>query len=62
MTIEEAYTLCHSLARRGVFVGQSSGAYLRAALEVARESAGARVVTVFSDLGERYFSTRLWDL
>jgi S-sulfo-L-cysteine synthase (O-acetyl-L-serine-dependent) len=62
VTIEEAYDLCHSLARRGVFVGQSSGAYLRAALEVARGSPGARVVTVFSDLGERYFSTRLWDL
>jgi len=61
VTNEDAYALCQSLAHRGVFVGQSSGAYLKAALEVARESAGARVVTVFSDLGERYFSTRLWD-
>ncbi len=62
VSIDEAYGLCHTLARRGVFVGQSSGAYLKAALEVARESARARIVTVFSDLGERYFSTRLWDL
>jgi S-sulfo-L-cysteine synthase (O-acetyl-L-serine-dependent) len=62
VTIEEAYVLCHSLARRGLFVGQSSGAYLSAALTVARDAPGARIVTVFSDLGERYFSTRLWDL
>ncbi|HEV8335325.1 MAG TPA: PLP-dependent cysteine synthase family protein [Candidatus Polarisedimenticolia bacterium] len=62
VTIEEAYALCHSLARRGLFVGQSSGAYLSAALTVARDAPGARIVTVFSDLGERYFSTRLWDL
>jgi len=62
VTIEDAYALCHSLARRGLFVGQSSGAYLSAALTVARDAPGARIVTVFSDLGERYFSTRLWDL
>jgi hypothetical protein len=29
---------------------------------MAGESPRARIVTVFSDLGERYFSTRLWDL
>ncbi len=62
VTADEAHALCHSLARRGLFVGQSSGAYLKAAIEVARETPGARIITVFSDLGERYFSTRLWDL
>ena len=35
--------------------------YLKAAIEVAQETPGARIITVFSDLGERYFSTRLWD-
>jgi S-sulfo-L-cysteine synthase (O-acetyl-L-serine-dependent) len=62
VTVEDAYTHCRSLARQAVFVGLSSGAYLRGALEVACESPTARVVTIFSDLGERYFSTNLWDL
>ena len=61
VTANEAHALCHSLARRGLFVGHSSGGYLKAAIEIARESPGARIITVFSDLGERYFSTRLWD-
>lgn len=60
VTIEEAFALCQSLARRGIFVGQSSGAYLKAAIETARQFPGARIVTLFSDLGERYFSTGLW--
>jgi cysteine synthase len=62
VTVEDAYTHCRSLARHVVFVGLSSGAYLKVALDVARESPRARIVTVFSDLGERYFSTPLWDL
>ena len=61
VTVEHAYARCQSLARSGIFVGQSSGAYLEAALETARREPGARIVTVFSDLGERYFSTRLWE-
>ena len=61
VNIDEAYLLCRSLAHAGIFVGQSSGAFLKAAIEVAKESPKARIVTVFSDTGERYFSTRLWD-
>lgn len=61
VSIDQAYAACQLLARSGIFVGQSSGAYTHAALEVARREPGARIVTVFSDLGERYFSTRLWD-
>ena len=61
VTIEDAFDHCALLARAGIFVGQSSGAYLKAALDVARQRPGARVVTLFNDLGERYFSTRLWD-
>lgn len=61
VTIDEAYALCLSLARQGVFVGQSSGAYLKGAIEIAREDPKARIVTVFSDTGERYFSTGMWD-
>ena len=48
------------MAARGVFVGQSSGAYLVAAIDAAAQK-GARVVTIFNDLGERYFSTGMWD-
>ncbi len=59
---EEAYAMCHRLARGGLFVGQSSGAYIHAAARVAGEAGrGAAVVTILNDTGERYFSTRLWE-
>jgi cysteine synthase B len=60
VTTEDAYDYCHKLALQGLFLGQSSGAYLKAACDVARGDPRAKVVTVFSDLGERYFSTGLW--
>lgn len=59
--IEDAFTYCHRLARRGLFVGQSSGAVLEAIRRVALRERAGRFVTVFADLGERYFSTGLWD-
>ncbi len=61
VTSGEAYTMCMRLARAGFFVGQSSGAYLAAVERVARRDGAGRFVTVFNDLGERYFSTGLWD-
>jgi cysteine synthase B len=61
VTIEQAYEGCQALARGGIFVGQSSGAYLQAALAIARREKASRIVTLFSDLGERYFSTGLWN-
>ena len=60
-TIEDAYEMCSRLARQGWFVGQSSGGYLYGAYKVAQEIQEGVIVTVFNDLGERYFSTRLWD-
>ncbi|HEU5181524.1 MAG TPA: cysteine synthase family protein [Candidatus Polarisedimenticolia bacterium] len=60
VSTDEAASACLDLARAGLFVGQSSGAYFHAARQVARREPGARIVTIFSDLGERYFSTRLW--
>jgi cysteine synthase A len=59
---EEAWDLKHRLAREeGLLVGTSSGAAAAAALRVARElGPGARVVTVFPDTGERYFSMEKW--
>ena len=61
VTIDHAYDMCSRLARQGWFVGQSSGGYLQGAYEVAKEIQEGVIVTVFNDLGERYFSTRLWD-
>ena len=60
-TIEDAYEMCSRLARQGWFVGQSSGGYLYGAYKVAQQIQEGVIVTVFNDLGERYFSTRLWD-
>jgi cysteine synthase B len=60
VSIEEAYTLCQSLARSGFFAGQSSGAYLKGVAGVVSEIERGVVVTVLNDLGERYFSTGLW--
>jgi cysteine synthase B len=61
VTGEEAAAMCQRLARAGFFVGQSSGAYLVGVERVARRVRRGRFVTLFNDLGERYFSTRLWD-
>ncbi len=61
VTIEDAYEICSRLAQRGWFVGQSSGGYLYGAYKVAQQIQEGVIVTVFNDLGERYFSTRLWD-
>ena len=52
VTSGEAHAICVRLARAGFFVGQLSG---------ARRERRGRFVTLFNDLGERDFSTRLWD-
>ena len=59
--VEEAYVMCQRLAAAGFFVGQSSGAYLAGVERIAKRERRGRFVTLFNDLGERYFSTRLWD-
>jgi cysteine synthase B len=61
ITSDEAHAMCVRLARAGFFVGQSSGAYMAGVERVARRERRGRFVTLFNDLGERYFSTRLWD-
>lgn len=60
----DARAMTRRLAREeGIFAGISSGAALRAALEVARrpEEAGSLIVVVFPDRGDKYISTGLWD-
>jgi cysteine synthase B len=61
VTADEAQAMCARLGQAGFFVGQSSGAYMVAVERIARRERQARIVTLFNDLGERYFSTRLWD-
>jgi cysteine synthase A len=59
---EDAAGTARRLAREeGLLVGISSGAACFAALQVAaRLGKGRRVVTIFSDVGERYLSTGLF--
>ena len=59
--IDAAYDMSKRLSSSGYFAGQSSGAYLLGAYEVAREVRTGRIVTIFNDIGERYFSTKMWD-
>ncbi len=58
---EDAYDMVHKLGTvEGIVVGQSSGANLVGALEVARRLEHGVVVTIFCDFGVRYLSTNLW--
>ena len=59
--VEEAYEMSRLLATKGFFVGQSSGAYLLGAAKLAEQTNQGRIVTLFNDIGERYFSTGMWD-
>jgi len=55
---DEAFAGSKRLAKEeGLFVGISAGAALVASLKVAKKlGTGKRVVTIFPDTGERYFS------
>lgn len=57
---EEAYDQCQVLAKQGIFVGQSSGAYFSVIKKIAQNETKSHIVSCFKDLGERYFSTGLW--
>ncbi len=58
---DAAYEMVYELAaKEGLLVGQSSGAAVVAALEVAAELQSGCVVVVLPDFGDRYLSTNLW--
>lgn len=58
---DTAYETVYQLASRfGIVVGQSSGAAMYAAMQIAREVDEAVIVTLFCDFGDRYLSTNLW--
>ncbi len=61
ITTPAALKMCHRLAAQGFFVGQSSGAYIDTAYRLAKTIKQGCIVTMFCDIGERYFSTGLWD-
>lgn len=61
VTDEEAFAAARQLARQeGIFAGSSSGAALAATLKLAQQIGSGRIVTVFPDRGDRYFSTGLY--
>lgn len=60
VSAEDAKRTCAKLAKRGLFLGQSSGAYLYACGEIAKEIGEGNIVTLLPDIGERYFSAGLW--
>ena len=61
ITTDESIAMAAALARTGLFVGPSSGAYVHAAMQLARNTGVRTIATVLSDTGERYASTGLWD-
>ena len=61
---EDAYTYAKMIAKRmGILVGISSGAALKAAIDLAEkpENEGKTIVAIMPDTGERYLSTRLFE-
>jgi cysteine synthase B len=59
---EDAYDMARRLAlEEGMLVGQSAGAAVCAALELARQIPEGVIVTILPDAGDRYFSTRIWE-
>ncbi len=60
VTIEEALETSVALARGGLFVGPSSGAYVHVAVRLAQAERYSRIVTLLCDSGERYISTGMW--
>jgi cysteine synthase B len=58
---DAAYEMVYRLgSEEGLVVGQSAGAAMIAALQVAKEIDAGVIVLIFPDFGDRYLSTNLW--
>lgn len=60
VSVDASYDMSRRLAAAGLFAGQSSGAYVQGAYEIARRERAGVIVSIFNDIGERYFSTGMW--
>ncbi len=59
---EASYDMAKRIAHEeGILVGQSSGAAMWAALELAKTLKEGLIVVMFPDGGDKYLSTRLWE-
>ena len=59
---EEAYAMVRRLAREeGFLVGQSSGAVMVAALQLAKKIKEGLLVVISPDSGDKYLTTRVWE-
>ena len=64
MENEDAFAFGKLIGKsEGVLVGISSGAALKAAVDIAKreEAAGKTIVVIFPDSGDRYLSTPLFE-
>ncbi len=61
VALEDAVDVSRELARSGLFVGPSSGAYVKIARELARTGTYGTIVTILCDTGERYVTTEMWE-
>lgn len=63
VTDDQAFDTARLASKEGLLIGISSGAALRAAIEVAKrpESEGKIIVVILPDTGERYLSTALYN-
>jgi cysteine synthase B len=60
---EVAYEMARQIVKQeGIFVGMSSGAAMYAASEMAKRVDGGTIVVIFPDRGEKYLSTRLFQI
>lgn len=60
---ESAYEMTRQIVKHeGIFVGMSSGAAMYAAAEIAKKAESGVIVVLFPDRGEKYLSTKLFNV